>query len=408
MKNNHLNGVAGHLAIVQFLLATTWIVYVIYLGDMLEQVGIGRDKLLWFILFDQLLFAVMDILMGIGSDRAGRLMRRLGPLILGINTVSCLGFAALPWLAGNAAAGGVQQGLWIAALMLWIATSSVLRAPAFKLLTRHAAAPQLPALVALSLTGMALGAAIGPYLGVVLNAVDPLLPFLITAATLWLSTAGLIYAERRAGDHAQTDAPAAEVADNPNLPYRLLILYLAGAALLLALGFQLHSFINSKPNYLQFVEPAQLVWVMPVFWIGFNLLVIPGRNQLSKAPDPFLLMLLAIPPGVLMLWLNAHSPGLNSLIIAQLLAGGAWGILLTGGVSAALMVGGKRRGGLVLGIWFSMLAVGALLRVLIVLNEVPSQTEFADWLVILPPLCWAMAGGCLYLARRAWRSGSES
>jgi hypothetical protein len=55
-----------------------------------------------------------------------------------------------------------------------------------------------------------------------------------------------------------------------------------------------------------------------------------------------------------------------------------------------------------------MLAIGALLRVLIVLNEVPSQTEFADWLVILPPLCRAMAGGCLYLARRAWRSGSES
>ena len=403
MQEQRLQRVAGYLAVIQFLLATTWVIYVIYLGDLLDRIGIGRDKLLWFILLDMSIFALMDILMGFGSDRAGRLMKRLGPFILTGNTLSCLAFAALPWIAGRDNAGGFEQGLWVVALVLWIATSSVLKAPAFSLLTKHAAKPQIPGLVALSLTGLALGSAIGPYLGIVLKSVDPLLPFGLASVVLWLATVGLIYMERYAETTTAVETEPPKVAPlQATSKKHLLLLSLLGGALFLALGFQLHSFVNSKAHYLKFADPEQLVWLMPVFWIGFQCLAIPS-SKLSKKYDPLLIMLLAIPLGVGALWFTVYSTSLNMLIIAQLFAGGAWGVLLMGGISASLSIGGKSQCGLILGCWFSMLAVGALVRVLLVMNEIPKQTAFSVWMEILPAICWIMAGICLYLTRRAYR-----
>ena len=48
------------------------------------------------------------------------------------------------------------------------------------------------------------------------------------------------------------------------------------ACLLLALGFQVHFSLNSARQYLQFSKPGDLPYLMPVFWIGFNLAMFPG------------------------------------------------------------------------------------------------------------------------------------
>lgn len=402
MLERRLRWAAGYLAVVQFFFFTTWVVYLIYLGDLLDQVGIGKDKLLWFVLLDQFLFAVMDMLMGFAADHVRKMLRRLGFFILGVNTLSCLGFVAMPWLAGAGDVGSLGQVLWVGVLVLWVATSSVLRAPAFVLVTQHAAQPQVPWLVALSLMGLALGGAAGPYLGVVLKAVNPLLPFLITGMTLWLTTVGLVYMERYLAEGDTPAKPLVAVQVLADIKNRMLLFSLLGGALLLALGFQLHFFINSAPQYLQFVQPEQLALLMPVFWIGFNLLVFPG-SALIKKHDPLQVMMFAVLLGVIALELAPYNFGLNSLIVAQLLAGGAWGVLFMAGISVSLQIGGKAHGGLVLGSWFSMLALGALVRVLIVLNGFPKQTWFSTWLSILPVVCWALAGVCLYLAYRFYQ-----
>lgn len=406
MREQRLRRVAAYLAVVQFLFFTTWIVYIVYLGDLLKRVGIGEDKLLWFVLLDQLLFAVMDVLMGFAADRIRYLIGRIGPFILGVNTLSCIGFVAMPWLAETGSLGVLGQAVWVGALVLWVATSSVLRAPAFVLVTQHASQSQVSWLVALSLVGLAVGGAVGPYLGVVLKTVDPLLPFLLTGVTLWLTTVGLIFMERYLAEGGKPVEPAQppQTIDDPAA--RKLLFSLLAGALLLALGFQVHFFVNSAAQYLQFAEPEKLAWLMPVFWIGFNLLVFPGSG-LSAKHGPWLVMLLAVVLGVVGLWVASYNFGLDSLIIAQLLAGGAWGVLFMAGISASLHIGGKAHGGLVLGSWFSMLALGALVRVLIVLNGLPKQTAFADWMNALPAICWVLAGICLLLAQRFYQQHQD-
>lgn len=52
---------------------------------------------------------------------------------------------------------------------------------------------------------------------------------------------------------------------------------------LLGMGFQAHFGLNSAPLYLRFARPAELDIPMPVFWIGFNLLIFPGGPTNASA-----------------------------------------------------------------------------------------------------------------------------
>jgi hypothetical protein len=60
--------------------------------------------------------------------------------------------------------------------------------------------------------------------------------------------------------------------------------------ILLSLGYQLHFSINSAPFYLRFAKPTDLQWLMPVFWIGFNIAMFPAsvvvkhRGALIRRP----------------------------------------------------------------------------------------------------------------------------
>src|SRR5437868_7084064 len=79
---------ALYLGVVQFLFATTWIVYVIYLPRLLESVGVAAALVPWVLLLDQLIFMVADVVMGVAADRVERLAGRLGPVVLAGAVVS--------------------------------------------------------------------------------------------------------------------------------------------------------------------------------------------------------------------------------------------------------------------------------------------------------------------------------
>ena len=47
------------------------------------------------------------------------------------------------------------------------------------------------------------------------------------------------------------------------------------AVTLAALAFQAHVFIDSMPLYLRYVAAVELPLLAPVFWVGFNLALLP-------------------------------------------------------------------------------------------------------------------------------------
>ena len=53
-------------------------------------------------------------------------------------------------------------------------------------------------------------------------------------------------------------------------------MFFIASMVLLSLGYQLHFSINSTPFFLRFAKPDDLQWLMPVFWIGFNIAMFPA------------------------------------------------------------------------------------------------------------------------------------
>ncbi|HLY58679.1 MAG TPA: hypothetical protein VKS60_24160, partial [Stellaceae bacterium] len=221
--------------------------------------------------------------------------------------------------------------------------------------------------------------------------IDPRVPFAVSALTLLATTAGLIAVERRLGDGGETaGAKAAPAGVEPRV-----VLFFAGSVLL-ALGFQVHFNLNSSGQYLRFAGPAALQVLMPVFWIGFNLLMFPGA-ALARRLGALPVMAGAAALGVAGMAAAGLAGNLPVLVAAQFVAGGAWGGALMAGFAGSMGFGHTGREGLMVGALSSLLAVAALLRIATAAAGAGAAADVLTW---LPPGLWAIGGVAVLAAGR--------
>ena len=383
---------AIYLGIVQFVFVSTWTVYAIFLPGLLASVGIPKQWTAWVLMADQILFVVFDVAAGYAADRMNKLYGRIGPWVVGVTALSCLAFLLMPLLA--VADGATWRApLLLAMTAIWAITSSALRAPAFALIARHAAKPQIPSLAGFALMGMALAGAIAPWLGASLRDLDPRLPFAVSSLSLLALAAGLIWAERGAALPADSEEDGA--AEAPPLRPELFFPLLA----LAALGYQILFNLDAAPRYLRDAQPQDLLWLMPVFWIGFNGSVtladwITRRIAVAR--------LFAIACGAVSAACAMYFPGLGAASIGQLVAGLAWGAALVAafGVVGEFASGPNRqRHATMSGLLFSMLALATFARIGI--NALGLTQQWSTLFVAAPALLWlAVAAIALSAAAR--------
>ena len=376
-----------YLAVVQFFFTITWTVYVIFLPRLAAEAGIPKQAVIFILMLDQLIFACMDLAMGVMADRVSRVVGRLGYIVLGVTLFSCLAFLLLPLAAPRGAAW-----LFIALTVLWSASSSVLRAPPLMLLGKYAVRSSVPWLSALSLFGLGAASAVSPYLTVALRDADPRLPFALSSIALALATLGVVWVERRLAANAAPSAAPSAAAAKPAHP---LFWFLFGVALL-GLGFQVHFAMNSAPLYLRFAKPADLEYLMPVFWIGFNLLMLPATLATQRYGGLAVMGAGGV-VGALAAYFASGAGNLNFLIAMQFIAGGAWGCVLMSAVAAALVIGHTGREGKVTGTLFSLLALATFARMAVVAAQLNKDPQFAALLGWMPVAVWALAGALLLL-----------
>jgi hypothetical protein len=378
-------GVGVYLGVVQFFFALTWTIYVIFLPALAAQVGIPRSAVIWVLMLDQLIFVLSDYAFGVAGDRAAKVVGRLGRLVVGVTLLSCAAFLALPMVAPSG-----STTLFLIVVVLWSITSSALRAPPLTLIGRHAAKPELPWLVALSMLGLGLSNAMAPYLALTLRELDPRVPFLLSSVALGLVTFGLVAAERRLAGAANAKAPPAGEAPAPVSPPAFFV-----AALLAALAFQVHSAINSAPWYLRHAGADRLPWLSPVFWIGFNLALLVAGPVLKRL-GPWRVMAAAAGAAGLASLLASQASGLSVLIGAQLLAGAGWAFLLMGAFSAALSLGHVGREGRFSGGLSSVLALAALARMGVLASGGIQHAGWQAAFAWLPVAGWGLAAAVLF------------
>jgi hypothetical protein len=393
-------GAALYMALVQFLFVTTWTVYAIYLPKLLAEAGLSPAWTPWILILDQVVFMATDIWVGLGADRAQRTVGRLGPMIVGLTAASCAAFLLMPHVVHlGAAAPAVGLGL----ILVWAATSSALRAPPWVLLGKHAWRPALPRLNALMLLGIALGGAAAPYLGVTLKNLDPRLPFALSSLTLLAVTAGIVGIERRLASAGVRPGGASESPVAPRVLGGQHAVWMLGV-LVLAAGFQVHASLNSAGEFLRFAKPADLEWLLPVFWVGFGLGMLPA-GPACKRFGALATIAGAAVVGAAAAWAAGHASALGPLVAAQLVAGAAWGTMLVGIFSSAADLGRTGREGLALGTMFSMLALATLSRIAATVAGLPKNPEAAPWLALAPIALWAV--GAVVAAILVQRSESR-
>jgi hypothetical protein len=242
--------------------------------------------------------------------------------------------------------------------------------------------------------GYGLAGAVSPYLGVVLRNQDARLPFVISSAVLLVVALALSRVERGL---VREPSPAVKPFEAAKPPGKVSTIFIA-SMVILSLGYQLHFSINSAPVYLRFAKPDDLQWLLPVFWIGFNIAMFPA-STVAKRRGGLIVMGTAGLLGALAV-LGAELAGnLNTLIAAQFVAGAAWGCMLMSAVSAALAIGDSGAEGRVLGLVFSALALATFARMAAVAGGLQKLPEYAPLLHWTPVACWSVAGaGLLVLA----------
>jgi MFS family permease len=387
-----------YFAVLQLVFTLGWTTYVIYLPKLAQQVGIAPTAVIFILMLDQAIFAITDTAMGIAADRVAALVGRLGVIVGLLTGISCAAFVALPYVAGT---GPGAQTWFIALVVIWAITSSALRAPPLLLLGKYRAQPGIPFLSALAMLGYGLAGAVSPYLGVVLRDIDPRLPFILSSAVLLITALGLSRVERDLAN----DAPPAKPLAVPK-PFGTVPIIFIAAMVLLSLGYQLHFAINSAPSYLRFAKPVDLQWLMPVFWIGFNIAMFPA-SVIVKHRGGLIVMGAAGLLGAIAVLAADYASGQQMLIVAQFIAGAAWGCMLMSAVSAALAIGHTGAEGKVTGLVFSALALATFARMAAVAGGLQKLPEFAPLLHWAPAACWLVAGAGLLVIVAARLQGGD-
>jgi MFS family permease len=383
------NRTGVYLAILQLVFTLGWTVYAIYLPKLAAQVGIAPTAMILVLMLDQAIFTITDTAMGIFADKITPIVGRLGVFVATLTALSCAAFVALPFVAET---GPNSQAVFIALIVVWSVTSSALRAPPLTLLGKYGARPQLPFLAALAMLGYGVAGAVSPYLGVTLRNQDPRLPFVISSVVLLITALALSKVERGLSEapKIETKQPAKQLGAVP-------VAFIA-TMVILALGYQLHFSINSAPFFLRFAKPADLEWLLPVFWIGFNIAMFPA-SVVVKHRGGLIVMGFAGLLGAVAVVGAEMAGSLNILIAAQFLAGAAWGCMLMSAVSAALAIGETGAEGKVVGLVFSALALATFARMAAVAGGLQKLPDYAPLLYWAPVACWSVAGaGLLVLA----------
>jgi hypothetical protein len=321
--------------------------------------------------------------MGMAADKIAPFVGRLGLYVGWVTALSCAAFVALPFVART---GPGAQVWFIGLIVIWAVTSSALRAPPLTLLGRHQAKSSIPFLSALAMLGYGLAGAASPYLGVALRNQDARFPFVISSAVLLATAFALSRVESRLTRESAPIGPTGPAKLLSKVPTTFV-----ASTVILALGYQLHFSINSAPYFLRFSKPDDLQWLMPVFWIGFNIAMFPA-SAIAKHRGGLIVMGAAGMFGAMAVLTAELAGSLNTLIVAQFIAGAAWGCMLMSAISSALAFGDSGAEGKMLGLVFSALALATFARMAAVAGGLQKIPEYAPLLHWAPVACWFVAG----------------
>jgi MFS family permease len=396
------------LALVQGAIALMWVIYNLYLVDLLTRLGFSAALATVLLIIENLLAMVMEPLMGSLSDRLQQQLGTKFPLIsLGVIAAAGI-FLSLPAIA----LGGVSAVLrWILpfSLVAWALAMTVFRSPAMSLLGRYAFGTHLPqAASILTLVGGVAGA-MGPLASGQILTWGPLAAFGLGSGVLLVAMVALrltappsllrtTQSEANTKDLAFPKAPAAAAG------FTWLSLGLVfGAGVGVTLGFRSLMLLFSRVANNQ-IPNANVSLVLGTIFIMLAVTAIPAGSLAVRLGNRRAMII-----GLVSLaTVCALISGVNQMVAAIALAslfGAAFSLVSNGTLPFALSQVSPAKAGLGTGMFFSG---GAAASSLFGTIAASLQTSPLSGVTLLGIVSLVLAGGCIALAPQRSVSAATS
>lgn len=179
------------LGSLQSAIALTWVIYNLYLPQLLQQFGFPLALATMLLILENLLAVIMEPLMGSLSDRTQQTIASRFPFIAGGTILAAACFVTIPTIA---LFGSLPHGLnWLLPFVLvsWALAMTVFRSPALSLLGRYALSRDLPQAASILTLMGGLAGGMAPLASQFLLGLGPLVTFTIGSLILLVAAAFL-------------------------------------------------------------------------------------------------------------------------------------------------------------------------------------------------------------------------
>lgn len=262
--------VAG-LAVVQGSIALVWVIYNLYLGKLLGQLGFSQSWVVGILVVENGLAIVMEPLMGTLSDQAQRWMgSRFLWIALGM-IVSAGMFLLIPAVVLLASPGRAVAWVLPIVLVAWAMAMTLFRSPALSLLGRYALTPQLPQAASLLTLMGALVGVVGAQTQALLLSLGPVATFAVGSVALLMAALVL----RAVKPQAQVQTAGQESGSTVPIRWGGLV-WVFGLGASVAVGVNLLRFLLISPNLsgagalLPVFTVIHLVTILPCGWLAIR------------------------------------------------------------------------------------------------------------------------------------------
>ncbi|MEM7793694.1 MAG: MFS transporter [Cyanobacteria bacterium P01_C01_bin.118] len=331
------------LAAVQGAISLTWVIYNLYLKDLLVTFGFAASLATLLLVVENAMGAVMEPLMGSFSDQRQHWVGSRFPQIALGMILSAVCFLGIPLVV---IVGGVSlKALLPFALVAWALAMTVFRSPALSLLGRYAFEADLPqAASVLTMVGGVTGA-MAPLASDFILGLGPLAAFSIGTVVLLL--AALVLRQVNPGK-AVSSSPSSTGANAQmqwaNLPW----IFATGASVALGLRLLLQSF----PKAVAETGFSQPKLIMVALFVAVAVSALPC-GQLATRLGNRRAMLIGFAGMVLAAGVTTVMGTAGIAVVVAIAIGIAFSLVANGTLPYALSMVPPTKAGLGTGLYFS-------------------------------------------------------
>lgn len=325
------------LALLQGAISLMWVIYNLYLPELLSQFGLDKSVGVTVAVIENLLMVGLEPLMGALSDR----MRywfgsRFLLIAIGVVTASAL-FVAIPAIGVFGNAQAALDWVLVGALIAWALAMTMFRSPAMALLGGYAIATQLPQAVSLLNLMAAVAGAVGLFASQFILSLGPAIAFTIGSLVLLTVTAVLRSLQPPSAPPLTAASP---IRDS-----------IAQLGWVFGVGVGLALSVMAMRAWLTTVTPQPPIGLLGLFSLAHILTVVPAGKWTERLGihRAMLLGIGGVAIGLLLLSLTASTPLAWAIVV---LLGTAFSLIANGTLPLAFVSVPPSRAGLGVGMYF--------------------------------------------------------